>query len=95
MIVGFKSFIDLFDVVCTLVVYITYNMGNRDLPDIYTLALRLRCIYQANLSYPCYNLYISYNMDTRALPDIYARCPRAQHQRASAYISGKARVPVL
>ena len=39
MIVGFKIFIDMFDVVCTLVVYITYNMGNRDLPDIYTLAL--------------------------------------------------------
>ena len=38
VIVGFKIFIDLFDVVCTLVVYITYNMGNRDLPDIYTLA---------------------------------------------------------
>ena len=65
MIVGFKIFIDLFDVACTLVVYITYNMGNRDLPDIYTLALRpaalgLRCIYQANPSCPCYNLYIYY-----------------------------------
>ena len=60
VIVGFKFFIDLFDVVCTLVVYITYNMGNRDLPDIYTLALGpaalgLRCIYQANPSCPCYN----------------------------------------
>ena len=32
----------------------------------------------------------SYNTGTRALPDIYARRPRA-----SAYISGKARVPVL
>ena len=39
MIVGFKIFINLFDVVYTLVVYITYTMGNRDLPDIYTLAL--------------------------------------------------------
>ena len=50
VIVGFKIFIDLFDVVCTLVVYITYNMGKRDLLDIYTLtlglaALRLRYIY--------------------------------------------------
>ena len=34
-IVGFKIFIDLFDVLCTLVVCITYNMGNQDLPDIY------------------------------------------------------------
>ena len=38
-------------------------MGNRDLPDIYTLALGpaalgLRYIYQANPSCPCYNLYI-------------------------------------
>ena len=37
-------------------------MGNRDLPDIYTLALGpaalgLRYIYQANPSCPCYNLY--------------------------------------
>ena len=32
----------------------------------------------------------SYNTGKSALPDIYARCPRA-----SAYISGKARVPVL
>ena len=32
----------------------------------------------------------SYNTGRSALPDIYARCPRA-----SAYISGKARVPVL
>ena len=39
MIVGFKILINLFDVVYTLVVYITYTMGNRDLPDIYTLAL--------------------------------------------------------
>ena len=59
MIVGFKIFIDLCDVVFTLVVYITYNMGNQDLPDIYTLALRpaalgLKYIYQANPSYPCY-----------------------------------------
>ena len=63
VIVGFNIFIDLSDVVCTLVVYITYNMGNRDLPDIYTLALGpaalgLRCIYQANPYCPCYNLYI-------------------------------------
>ena len=32
---GFKIFFDLSDVVYTQVVYITYNMGNRDLPDIY------------------------------------------------------------
>ena len=35
-------------------------------------------------------LCISYNTGKSALPDIYARCPRA-----SAYISGNARVPVL
>ena len=61
---SFKIFIDLFDVVCTLVAYITYNMGNRDLPDIYSLslgpaALGLRYIYQANPSCPCYNLSLS------------------------------------
>ena len=38
-------------------VYITYNMGNRDLPDIYAhalgpAALGLGHIYQANPSYP-------------------------------------------
>ena len=48
---------------CNIVEYISYNMGNRDLPDIYTLALGpaalgLRYIYQANPSCPCYNLYI-------------------------------------
>ena len=32
---GFKNFCDLSDMTYTLVVYITYNMGNRDLPDIY------------------------------------------------------------
>ena len=47
------------------VVYITYNMGNRDLPDIYAhalgpAALGLGHIYQANPSCPCYNLYIIY-----------------------------------
>ena len=31
---GFKIFFDLSDVVYIHVVYITYNMGNRDLPDI-------------------------------------------------------------
>ena len=36
MIVGLKILIDLFDMLCTLVVYISYNMDNRDLPDIYT-----------------------------------------------------------
>ena len=41
-------------------------------------------------SYLCY----SYNTGMRALPDIYARRPRVQCQ-ASAYISGKAQVPVL
>ena len=34
---GFKIFIDSFDVSGTLVVYISYNMGKRDLPDIYAL----------------------------------------------------------
>ena len=63
LIVGLKIFFDLSDVVCTQVVYITYNMGNRDLPDIYAhalgpAALRLGHIYQANPSCPCYNLYI-------------------------------------
>ena len=43
LIVGL-NFIDLSDVVYTQVVYITiyditYNMGNRDLPDIYAHAL--------------------------------------------------------
>jgi len=43
--------------------YITYNMGNWDLPDIYGLAhgsaaLGLGHIYQANPSCPCYNYYI-------------------------------------
>ena len=57
------NFFDLSDVVYTQVVYITYNMGNRDLPDIYAHALRpaalgLGHIYQANPSCPCYNLYI-------------------------------------
>ena len=40
-------------------------------------------------------IYISYNTGFSALPDIYARHSRAQRPRASAYISGKARVPVL
>ena len=60
---GLKIFFDLSDVVYTQVIYITYNMGNRDLPDIYAHALRpaalgLGHIYQANPSCPCYNLYI-------------------------------------
>ena len=42
---------------CNIVKYI-YNMCNWDLPDIYTIALGLRYIYQANPSCPCYNLYI-------------------------------------
>ena len=53
--------------------------------EIYTLAFPfdLRC--QSGIY-----IYIcnSYNTGKSALPDIYARCP-------SAYISGKARVPVL
>ena len=58
----FKNFFDLSDAVYTQVVYITYNIGNLDLPDIYAhalgpAALRLGHIYQANPSYPCYNLY--------------------------------------
>ena len=62
--VGLKFFFDLSDTVYTLVLYITYNMGNRDLPDIYAHALRPTAlglghnIYQANPSCPCYNLYI-------------------------------------
>ena len=39
LIVGLKIFFDLSDVVYTQVVYITYNKGNRDLPDIYAHAL--------------------------------------------------------
>ena len=44
---------------------VAYNMGNRDLPDIYAhalgpTALGLGHIYQANPSCPCYNLYIQY-----------------------------------
>ena len=65
LIVGLKIFFDLSDVVYTQMVYITYNMGNRDLPDIYNYAhtlgpaaLGLEHIYQANPSCPCYNLYI-------------------------------------
>ena len=34
---GLKILVDLFDVLCISVVYISYNMGNRDLPDIYML----------------------------------------------------------
>ena len=53
-------FFDLSDEAYTQVVYITYNMGNRDLPDIYArpATLGLGHIYQANPSCPCYNLYI-------------------------------------
>ena len=39
---------------------------------------------------------VSYNTGTRALPGIYtAMLKGAQHLRASAYLSGKAQVPVL
>ena len=38
----------------------------------------------------CHNTIISCNIDTSALPDMYAQVPRA-----SAYISGNARVPLL
>jgi len=38
-IVLIVGLIDLSDVTHTLVVYITYNMGNQDLPDIYAHAL--------------------------------------------------------
>jgi len=46
-----------------VVVYITRNMGNQDLPEIYAhalgpVALGLGHIYQTNLSFPCYNYYI-------------------------------------
>ena len=65
---GFKFLFDLSDVVYIQLVYITYNMGNRDLPDIHahalgTAALGLGHIYQANPSCPCYNytyIYIIY-----------------------------------
>ena len=76
-------------------VYITYNMGNPDLPDIYAhalgpAALGLGHIYQANPSCPCYNLYTyiyiyifnSYTMGTSGLPDIYTQSPRAAGPRA-------------
>ena len=58
---GFQNLsLDLFDMIYTLVIYITYNMGNRDLPDVYAHALRPAALrlYQANPSCPCYNLYI-------------------------------------
>ena len=47
-----------------MVVYISYNIGIQDLPDIYAhalgpAALGLGHIYQANFSCPCYN-YHSY-----------------------------------
>ena len=45
------------------------------------------CIYR---SIHIQGICISYSTGKSALPDIYARRPRA-----SAYISGKARVPVL
>ena len=56
---GFKFFFDLSDEVYTQVVYMTYNMGNRDLPDIYALARGPQArgrghIYQANPDCPCY-----------------------------------------
>ena len=59
----FKIFLYLFDVTYTLVVYISYNMGNQDLSDIYAhtlgpAALRLGHTYQANPSCSCYNLYM-------------------------------------
>ena len=38
--------------------YISYNVGTRDLPDIYARALGLGHIYQANPLCPCYNYYI-------------------------------------
>ena len=52
------------------------------------------CMYICIYVYVYIYIYIyicnSYNTGKSALPDIYARRPRA-----SAYISGKARVPVL
>ena len=57
---GLKIFFDLSDETYTLVVYITYNIGKRDLLDIYAHALELGPaalglghIYQANPSCPC------------------------------------------
>ena len=49
-------------------VFVTYNIGTRDLPDIYAhtlrpVALGLGHIYQANPLCPCYNYYI-YHLDT-------------------------------
>ena len=68
------------------------------------MRISVRYFYVAHLGvqYEIYSVYfpyelrcqsgicISYNTGKSALPDIYSRCPRA-----SAYISGKARVPVL
>ena len=60
-----------------------------------SITLRTYCTcdnysYQQNIVIYIYIYSISYNTAVSALPDIYARC-----LRASAYISGKARVPVL
>ena len=77
--------------------HISYTMCIRGLPNMYTLSpwacgsrasgVRIRQTTHAHgITITC----ISYNTGKSALPDIYARCPRA-----SAYISGKARVPVL
>ena len=60
------NFFDLSDMAYTLVVYITCNKGNQDLPDIYAhafgpVALRLGHIYQANTFSPCYNSYYKTN----------------------------------
>ena len=51
----------------------------------YTITIRITAYSQ-----PAVTICISYNTGKSALPDIYARC-----LRASAYISGNARVPVL
>ena len=52
VIVGYKIFIDLFDVLCTLVVFITWAIG---ICLIYTPEPEDCRPYQANPSCPCYN----------------------------------------
>ena len=67
-------------------------MGARDFPDMYALSPRASDIHirQIPRAHVTTITCISYNTGKSALPNIYALRPRA-----SAYISGKARVPVL
>ena len=74
LIVDLKFFFDLSDMIYMQVVYITYNMGNRDLPDIYAHALRLGHIYQANPFCPCLYIY------TRHTHSVNASCSYEVHK---------------